>query len=151
MDIKFITFESEDFSEVKRIRTEVFTNEQGAQAENEFDSFDSDKGTVFALLCSDKKAVATARLVKTEKGFKIGRIAVSKEKRGLGLGDVIVRAVVDKAFENGASSVYVDAQNYAVGFYEKIGFKVIGSQLIDRGLPHMPMCLDKNKYTNNYR
>lgn len=142
--IKFITFQDNEFKKVKFIRTSVFTEEQGADAQSEFDSFDSTAD--FALLYENENAVAAARVVVTDKGCKIGRIAVLKEYRGKGYGAVIVRAVTEKAFEKGSDIVYVDAQNYAVPFYEKIGFQVIGKEIIDRGLPHMPMCIEKERY-----
>lgn len=138
-EIKFIKSSDLLFSQVKKIRTAVFTNEQGADEKSEFDEYD--KTADFALLFEDGKAVATARVVLTDKGYKIGRIAVLKDGRGKGYGAEIVKAVCRKAFEYGAENVLVDAQNYAVPFYEKLGFKVIGSEIIDRGLPHIPMVL----------
>lgn len=142
--IKFIRSSDSEFKAVKNIRSSVFTREQGADAVSEFDELD-DKAD-FALIYEADNPVATARLVMTDKGFKIGRIAVLKEYRGRGLGDLVVRAVLDKAFEQGTACVCVDAQNYAVPFYEKIGFKVIGEEILDRGLPHIPMCIEKEKY-----
>lgn len=143
-EIKFITCNDKDYDIVKKIRTAVFTNEQGADGETEFDEYD--KTADFALLYEDEKAVATARVARLKKGFKIGRIAVIKECRGKGFGAEIVNAVSKKAFENGAEKVFVDAQNYAVPFYEKLGFKVIGDEIIDRGLPHIPMVLEGESY-----
>lgn len=144
-NIKFFNFDSAEFELVKSIRTAVFTNEQGANAEEEFDKYDNASESVFALLYDDENAIATARIANTEKGVKIGRIAVLKSCRGKGYGAVIVNAVTNKAFDMGADMVYVDAQNYAVPFYEKLGFKAIGSEIIDRGLPHIPMCIKKGE------
>lgn len=143
-NIKFITSDADEFENVKSIRTTVFTNEQGADALTEFDELDSTSD--FALLYEGENAVATARVVKTDKGYKIGRIAVLSKCRGKGYGDIIVRAVTEKAFSYGTENVYVDAQNYAVPFYEKIGFSVIGDEIIDRGLPHIPMRIEKENY-----
>lgn len=143
-EIRFITSKDDDFSVVKKIRTAVFTNEQGADGKAEFDKFDETAD--FALLYENEKAVATARVVFTEKGYKIGRIAVLKECRGKGYGAEIVKAVCKKAFDYGAENIFVDAQNYAVPFYEKLGFKVIGSEIIDRGLPHIPMMSKGENY-----
>lgn len=139
MRIDFFDSSAAEFEIVKAIRTCVFTNEQCADADGEFDSYDST--SLFALLYDDEnEAVGTARIAKTAEGFKIGRIAVLKKCRGKGYGADIVRAVTDKAFEMGADKVLVDAQNYAVPFYEKLGFKVTGTEITDRGLPHIPMC-----------
>lgn len=143
-NLKFIKKTDKEFSSVEMIRTTVFTNEQGANANEEFDSYDDIAD--FALLFDDNKAVATARAVKTEDGFKIGRIAVLKDYRGKGYGDLIVRAVIEKAFSYGADYVFVDSQNHAVPFYEKIGFSVIGEQIIDRGIAHIPMRIERTDY-----
>lgn len=142
--IIFLNSQCAEYDLVKKIRTEVFTNEQGADAQGEFDCYDN--SAEYALLFDDNTAIATARLVKAESGCKIGRIAVLKQYRGQGLGDEIVRAVVQRAFNSGTQRVFVDAQNYAVGFYEKIGFKIIGDEITDRGLPHIPMCLERSEY-----
>ena len=138
MRIDFFDSSAAEFEIVKAIRTCVFTNEQGADADNEFDEYD--KTSLFALLYEGDKPVGTARIAETAAGIKIGRIAILKECRGKGYGADIVKAVTDRAFDMGADKVLVDAQHYAVPFYEKLGFKVIGAEITDRGLPHIPMC-----------
>ena len=138
MRIDFFDSSAAEFEIVKAIRTCVFTNEQGADADNEFDEYD--KTSLFALLYEGDKPVGTARIAETAAGIKIGRIAILKECRGKGYGADIVKAVTDRAFDMGADKLLVDAQNYAVPFYEKLGFKVIGAEITDIGLPHIPMC-----------
>lgn len=142
--IKFIKSTDKDYQLVKDIRTCVFTNEQGADAAGEFDSLDAFAD--FALLLEGERAVGTARVVRLDKGFKIGRIAILKDCRGKGYGALVVKAVCQKATENGANKIFVDAQNYAVPFYEKLGFRVIGDEITDRGLPHIPMMYDGGNY-----
>lgn len=147
METLFLSSTHDAFKTVCSIRTAVFTEEQGADAQQEFDGYDLDgAGTVYVLLFENGEAAATARLAHTDSGFKIGRIAVLKKYRGKGIGEAAVRAVTEKAFSLGADTVYVDAQNHAVGFYEKFGFTVTGGRIYDRGLAHMPMRLDKNNY-----
>ena len=77
---------------------------------------------------------------------KIGRIAVLKEYRGKHYGATVVNAVVAKSIEAGAERIYVDAQNHAVNFYEKLGFRICGRELVDRGIVHTPMCIDKGDF-----
>lgn len=143
-NIKFIGYNHPDFELVKGIRTAVFTKEQGADALGEFDEYDIK--SQFALLYENGNAVGTARIAHTDKGVKIGRIAILKSERGKGYGAVIVNAVTERAFQQGADRVFVDAQNYAVPFYEKLGFTVIGTEITDRGLPHIPMCISKENF-----
>lgn len=147
INIKFITVADKAFSVVRDIRTSVFVNEQGAAPQEEFDFFDKAEGSsIYALMYEGDTPVATARLILNEKGYKIGRIAVLKEYRKKGYGRIIVRLILDKAFELGADKVYLDAQNYAVPFYEKFGFTVTGDEIIEIGLPHMPMLLERKNY-----
>lgn len=136
--IEFITSLDSRFCDVKRIRTTVFTNEQGAKADEEFDKYDNTAD--FALVVDEKGNIAgTGRVALTDKGYKIGRIAILKEYRGQHLGDMLVKALIQKAQQKGAKAVFVDSQLHAVAFYEKIGFAPCGQQIIDRGLEHIPM------------
>lgn len=143
-DIKYIIYSDPDFLLVKNMRTAVFVNEQGIDINKEFDTLD-EKST-FALLFEDGKAVATSRVTELDGKIKIGRIAVLKEYRGKHFGEVTVNAILKKAFEYNTSKVYVDAQNYAVPFYKKLGFAVCGEELVDRGIVHTPMCIDKGDF-----
>ena len=128
-EVKFVLYSDPDFMLVKSIRMQVFMNEQNIKGEEEFDELD--KRSLFALLFDGNSAVATARISEIPKGLKIGRIAVLKDYRGRRYGAQIVNAVVAKSIEAGADRVYVDAQNHAVNFYEKLGFRICGTELID--------------------
>lgn len=139
--IIFVNYDDEKFNTVKAIRTEVFTDEQGANAGEEFDKYDSD--STFALMYENENPIGTARISKTDKGLKIGRIAIKKSCRGKGYGAKLVSAVTDKAFGLGGDEVFVDAQNYAIPFYERLGFEIIGDEIIDRGLVHTQMSIKK--------
>ena len=147
IDIKIIKASSSLFDAVKYIRISVFVEEQGINALDEFDKFDQvDSNCEYVLLFDNNEPVATSRICRYDNCFKIGRIAVLKPFRGKHYGAIVVKQAIDAAFENGAKSVFVDAQNYAVPFYEKIGFKVCGEQIYDRGLPHIPMVIAKGEY-----
>lgn len=61
-------------------------------------------------------------------GYLIGWLAVDKKYQGLGLGERVVMAAVERCYESslnvGGQIAYVDAINeQVVAFYEKIGFK----------------------------
>jgi hypothetical protein len=127
---------------VKDIRTSVFTNEQKANANEEFDSFDSDENTNYALVYQGDTPVATGRIAHYGKNVKIGRIAVAKSQRGKGLGAILVNALVEKSKQLGADEIFVDSQLHAVEFYKKLGFEKISDEIIiDRGIEHLPMKL----------
>ncbi len=126
----------------RNLRIEIFVKEQGVPEENEFDDFDLQ--VPHLVIFSDGEAVATGRNIPYgEKTVKIGRIAVKKEKRGLHLGEKIVKELLRKAKEDGAKTVKVGAQTHAVGFYEKCGFSLIGTpEYLEENIPHYDMYLE---------
>ena len=126
----------------RNLRIEIFVKEQGVPEENEFDDYDLQ--VPHLVIFSDGEAVATGRNIPYgENTVKIGRIAVKKEKRGLGLGEKIVKELLSKAKEDGAKTVKVGAQTHAVGFYEKCGFKLVGTpEYLEENIPHYDMYLE---------
>ncbi|MBR3148990.1 MAG: GNAT family N-acetyltransferase [Eubacterium sp.] len=128
------------FENVKVLRQKVFVDEQGADKSAVFDDADTEKGTMFALAFDGDCAVATGRLVRTEKGYKIGRVAVLSSKRGKGTGKALIEFLCNTADENGAQEIRVDSQLHAVPFYNKLGFEATGEdEKLDIGLTHKPM------------
>ena len=71
---------------------------------------------------------------------KIGRVLTLR--RGLGLGSALLAHGIDavKAM-GGFTSIYIEAQTYAVGFYEKSGFLTEGQEFLEDGIPHIGMRL----------
>ena len=126
----------------RNLRIEIFVKEQGVPEENEFDEFDLE--VPHLVIFSDGEAVATGRFIPYgENTFKIGRIAVKKDKRGLHLGEKIVKELLRKAKEEGAKTVRVGAQTHAVGFYEKCGFSLLGTpEYLEENIPHYDMILN---------
>lgn len=67
MTVRFISYDSVDFDFVKKIRNDVFEKEQGAIAEQEFDLFDSDPKTLFALVEKNGVPLPRAELLLCQK------------------------------------------------------------------------------------
>lgn len=129
-----------DLKDVFEIRKQVFQIEQGVSQELEQDEYDNE--AIHALVYKigdDEVPVATGRLIFIDSEYRIGRICVLKEERKQGYGDFLVKMLIDKAFLAGAKYVSVHAQEKAIGFYEKIGFKICGDSYMEAGINHFPM------------
>lgn len=127
-----------DYPLSREIREEVFVREQEYPIELEFD--EADENCWHLVLTDNEKAIATARLLKLSEGvFKPGRIAVLKEYRGKNIGAELLTLIIEKAKEMGAKELHIGAQTYAVGFYEKFGFKTTGEEYMDEHIPHIDM------------
>lgn len=142
--MKFVCAESENFdekfNEIMLIRSTVFEREQGAIESEEIDRYDKETATEYLLIYDGESAIATGRIAVTDKGVKIGRIAVLKEYRGKGIGAILVNEMCERVAKKGAEFVLVDAQLHAIPFYERLGFAPTGDdEIIDRGIRHLPM------------
>ena len=138
-DIKWTTdTTSAIYKDALKIRYAVFVNEQGVSEEEEIDSLE-DK-TEHVVLYVDGKPVATARIYDLgENTFKVQRVAVHKDARGIGYGAVIMTEAEKRIHELGGHKVTLGAQNSAIPFYEKLAFNVEGEEFMDAGIPHHTM------------
>lgn len=119
------------------IRKEVFIREQNVPQDIEIDG--TDAYALHLVVFDDSLPVATGRILKTGDEFVLGRIAVLKEHRGLGYGDLVVRMLIRRAYEMGADKQIIHSQLHASGFYEKLGFKRFGEEYSEAGIPHINM------------
>ncbi|MFE0646315.1 GNAT family N-acetyltransferase [Streptomyces sp. NPDC058877] len=130
------------------VRREVFVIEQGVPQELEYDSYDATAVHVLAVR-ADGLPLGTGRLLygadaagKTGADASVGslgRLAVTKAARGLGVGAAVVRAVEDAARDRGLAAVDLHAQTQATGFYERLGYEAYGPEFPDAGMPHRAM------------
>lgn len=123
------------------VREAVFVQEQGFAPEDEFDVFDEQ--AMHAVIYDGEKPIGTGRLYHDGKTFRIGRLCVLKEERAQGVGDLLMRLLLIKAFEFGPSQVRLDAQVRVQGFYENFGFATDGDVMEEAGIPHIPMHVTK--------
>ena len=141
---KLLTPNSPEVKKCFEIRHKVFIEEQNVPKEEEYDNWDN--FAKFVAVYDNDEIVGTGRIFFDGDEYRIGRIAVLKEHRGKHYGDFIVRILIDNAFDNGAEEIHLGAQVRAVGFYEKIGFKVCGEEYIDANIPHLPMILKRQDF-----
>lgn len=123
--------------DAKKIRTDVFINEQGFS--NEFDETDS--RCLHFLLFKNDKAIATGRMFTEDNGrsYHIGRVAVLKEYRKYHTGSELMTAMIEKAKELKAEKIVLSAQCRVKDFYKKLGFAEVGDIYYDEYCPHIQM------------
>lgn len=131
-----------------QVRKEVFVGEQNVPEEIEYDAHDADALHVMAV-AADGTVLGTGRLLHGPGAApytggdpavgSLGRLAVSKEARGLGVGAALVRAIEDAARSHGLTAVDLHAQTHALRFYERLGYEPYGPEFMDAGIPHRAM------------
>ena len=64
-------------------------------------------------------------------------MAVDPAQQGSGIGRAIMDVAVDRLRAAGASVVWANVRDSAIGFYERMGWKVVGDGFINElGIPH---------------
>jgi predicted GNAT family N-acyltransferase len=126
-----------DFEDLRSVRVAVFVVEQQIPPEIEFDELDR---YCHHLLARDSQyqPIGTARL--SPEG-KIGRMAVLSEWRSQGIGEALLRALIDKARNLGLTKLTAHAQLTALSFYEKFGFVTQGETFTEAGIAHQAISL----------
>ena len=136
---------NEEREAVFAVRMIVFVEEQQVPPEEELDVLDVTATHFLARLAeaapNDAEAiVGTARLVdKGEGKGKIGRVAVLREHRGKGVGALLMRQAEQTARDQGFTYLALDAQCYAIPFYEKLGYVAQGDVFLDCAIEHRYM------------
>ncbi|MFI9466447.1 GNAT family N-acetyltransferase [Streptomyces sp. NPDC052492] len=130
------------------VRKEVFVAEQGVPEDIEYDAHDADAVHVLAV-ADDGTPLGTGRLLHGPAAAaktggdpsvgSLGRLAVLRRARGLGVGAALVRAVEQAARDRGLTAVDLHAQTHALGFYERLGYEAYGPEFPDAGMPHRAM------------
>ncbi|MGW2960354.1 GNAT family N-acetyltransferase [Streptomyces sp. NPDC001220] len=130
------------------VRKQVFVVEQGVPEDLEYDEYDAVALHVLAIR-EDGVPLGTGRLLYGETALEktggdptlgsLGRLAVSQEARGLGIGVALVRAIEDAARARGLGAVDLHAQTHALGFYERLGYEPYGPEYEEAGIPHQGM------------
>lgn len=134
--VRIASWQDDGFA-LRGIRETVFVREQHVPAALEWDEFDAN---CLHLLAMDSAGspIGTARL---KPAGVIGRMAVLREWRGRSVGSALILRLLEEARKGQVHEIALSAQLQAVGFYTKFGFRVVGKEFVDAGIPHVKMNL----------
>ncbi len=124
--------------EILRARAAVFVVEQNCVYQ---DVDGVDYRSLHVFYESDGQVTAYLRLFPKpdEEGtVQMGRVLTVQ--RGTGLGGVLLKDGIRLARETmNARKIFLEAQCYAAGFYEREGFRICSGEFLEDGIPHVAM------------
>ena len=135
---KFNELTITELYEILKVRAEVFVVEQNCVYQ---DLDDTDYNSLHVFLEEDGKVKAYLRaFIKDANAdtVQIGRVLTTIRGVGLGL-DILKKGIEAVKNEFCADKIYIEAQTYAIGFYEKVGFQVVSDEFLEDGIPHVAM------------
>ena len=120
------------------VRRKVFVEEQGVPLSLELDELD--KTADHFVVYTGTSPIGAGRIREANAGVgKVERVCVVPEYRGLQLGKLVMHALEDHAAAKGFEKVILNAQSYAVPFYEKLGYIITSPEFMDADIPHRAM------------
>lgn len=125
------------FFDLRQVRVNVFVIGQNVPIGIELDNFDRE--AIHLVAYEDDQILGTVRLVKTEKGGKIGRMAVLSEHQGKNIGKLLMDAIEDVAIEENLDRIYLSSQHQVEAFYHKCGFTSVGNYYYEASIKHILM------------
>ncbi|MES2636421.1 MAG: GNAT family N-acetyltransferase [Pseudomonadota bacterium] len=135
INIKQVSWQQAE-SHLRAVRTTVFIEEQLVTPEFEWD--DIDNGAVHLLALNNNQAIGCLRIIHYA---KIGRMAVLKPWRGLGVGKMLLNEAIHICLLHGSKQIDLSAQAHAIHFYQQAGFRVTSEEYTDVHIPHVDMRL----------
>ena len=116
------------------IRYEVFVDEQNVPVNLEIDGLDGKAKHALAFV--DGVPIGTGRILNDG---HIGRVAVLKNYRGLGIGKLIMKELIKWAHDISLKKVWLSSQWHAHSFYLDLGFVCTGEIYKEAGIDHIKM------------
>lgn len=142
---KFSELNIDELYQILRLRTEVFVVEQNCVYQ---DLDNKDQKAIHIYYKENDEIVAYTRIFKSGDYYKnpsIGRVVVSKKKRGKELGKKIMNFSIEYIKKNlKCDKIELSAQKYLDKFYKDLGFQKTGKDYLEDGIPHQRMIKEIN-------
>lgn len=132
--------------EILKARAEIFVVEQNCIYQ---DMDDRDYASLHVYCVDNVNSINKNRVTAYLRIFpkpdepgvvQMGRVLTLKH--GEGLGAILLSEGIKLCKEKlGATSIYLEAQCYATGYYEREGFRICSEEFLEDGIPHVAMRL----------
>jgi len=123
-----------------QLRSEVFVVEQDCVYQ---DIDGKDEKALHVIGYKNQKLVAYTRIFKPGDYFNeasIGRVVVKQNQRQHKYGYDIMKASIEAIKDHfNTSAIRISAQTYLKTFYNNLGFKEVGEEYLEDGIPHINM------------
>jgi ElaA protein len=143
LEITIKTFQeltTKELYDLIQLRIDVFCVEQNCVYQ---DLDGKDEKAIHIIGKKNNKIIAYTRVFKPGDYFKessIGRVVVRKDERQHKYGYDIMKASIQAVKEYfNETTIKLSAQTYLRKFYNNLGFKEIGEEYLEDGIPHIAM------------
>jgi len=138
MPIKQIDHGTMEYHQMVQLRNEVLRKPLGMQFRME--ELTSEKDDILIGAFEDETMIGCCLLTKVDKHLvRLRQMAVQNNVQGKGIGATMMNFAENVARDYGYRNMIMHARKTAVGFYEKLGYRVTGSEFEEVTIPHYVM------------
>jgi len=138
MALKIIDHGSKEYKQMIKLRDDILRKPLGLgfdQAEIE-----GEKNNMLIGAFEDEDMLGCCMLVEEKPGtVRLRQMAVLNDLQGKGIGRALMNFAENIARDRGYEIISMHARKNAIGFYEKMGYKVCGDEFIEITIPHYVM------------
>jgi predicted GNAT family N-acyltransferase len=138
MALKQIDHGTKEYHQMVQLRNEVLRQPLGLSFSQ--DELAQEKDEILIGAFEDDKMLACCMLTKAEnKCLRLRQMAVQNNLQGKGIGASMLNFAETLSRDKGYKKLIMHARETAVGFYEKLGYKVVGNKFTEVTIPHFVM------------
>ncbi len=145
--IKIEEVSSNFMDDAVRLATEVFTNEQNIP--EKLIPINEDLSPIWWCARVEEDIVGVIASWTENNQWHLGRFAVDRRLRGLGIGKKMITFSLNEIFNLGAEKVFIEARDITIRILEQFGCKVVGKSMDFYGEPVTPGTIKKCDFINN--
>lgn len=138
MALKIIDHGTKEYRQMVQLRTDILRKPLGltlTEAELE-----KEKSEVLIGAFEEEKMLGCCMLIKEGEGtVRLRQMAVLNNLQGKGIGRALMIFAENIARDMGYKRLTMHARKTALGFYEKLGYKVCSDEFLEVTLPHFVM------------
>ena len=138
MALKIIDHGSKEYQQMVNLRMEILRKPLGLTFSEE--ELAVEKNEILIGAFEEEKMLGCCMLVQEgEKHCRLRQMAVINKLQGKGIGRALMIFAENIARDRGYKKLTMHARKTALGFYERLGYKVAGDEFTELSIPHYIM------------
>ncbi|WP_018617184.1 GNAT family N-acetyltransferase [Segetibacter koreensis] len=138
MPLKIIDYGSKEYKQMVDLRTQILRKPLGLTFSPE--DLEKEKDNLLIAAYEDDEMLGCCMLIQVAPDtVQLRQMAVKAGLQGKGIGRVLMQFAENIAADRGNKKIIMHARKTAAGFYEKLGYKIVGKEFKELNIPHFNM------------
>lgn len=138
MALKIIDYGTPEYQQMIKMREDILRKPLGLNFDEK--ELESERNNLLIAAFDDDKMLGCCMLVpENENIVRLRQMAVLNDLQGKGIGRALMLFAENLARDRGYNKISMHARKNATGFYEKVGYKVVGDEFVEVTIPHYNM------------